>query len=465
MVAEKPRQIAVRVLRRHAAGVGWLENLLEAELVPGTFAPLDRALVQELCFGVVRWQAALDWLIARKTAGRTQNTVLQILLRLGLYQLFWLDRIPDHAAVHESVQLARELGFGPKAGFVNALLRGCLRERDSLERELAALKDREPHLGCSHPQWLCTRWEQRWGREKLRALLDWNNTPPPVFIRVNTLKTTAGKLSQQFEAEGVLFTPRPFDWAPPDFVFELRSHPSLASLPSFQQGFFYVQDPSTLLAVHELNPQPGESVLDLCAAPGGKTTFIAQLMRNEGIVLAQDADRERLKLVRENCDRLGVTCVTIGTASSTPAIGTTEQRLEHRAPARHELGVLQRAEQELGAPSPRQSEEQFDRILVDAPCSNTGVMRRRVDLRWRIQPAEIERLGRVQLELLSQAGALLKPGGTLVYSTCSLEPEENGRVVQEFLAGRKEFRLDSERALIPFADAVDGAYVAKLLRD
>ena len=159
----------MRVLRRHAGGAGWLENLLEAELAQGTLAPPDRALVQELCFGVVRWQAALDWLIARKTSGRTQNIVLQILLRLGLYQLFWLDRIPDHAAVHESVQLARELGFGPKAGFVNALLRGCLRERESLERELAELKDREPHLGCSHPQWLCIRWEQRWGREKLGA--------------------------------------------------------------------------------------------------------------------------------------------------------------------------------------------------------------------------------------------------------------------------------------------------------
>ena len=449
----------MRVLRRHAGGAGWLENLLEAELAKGALAPPDRALVQELCFGVVRWQAALDWLIARKTAGRTQNLALQTLLRLGLYQLFWLDRIPDHAAVHESVQLARELGFGPQAGFVNALLRGCLRERESLERELAALKDREPHLGCSHPQWLCVRWEQRWGREKLRALLDWNNTPPPVFIRVNTLKTTSEELAQQFETEGVLFTPKAFAWAPPDSVFELRSHPSLASLPSFQQGCFYVQDPSTLLAVQALNPQPGETVLDLCAAPGGKSTFIAQLMRDQGTVRAQDADQERLKLIRENCDRLGVTCVKIGKAASSPAL---------RAPSPPSDGGEGRGEEEhplSSIESGRESAEQFDRILVDAPCSNTGVMRRRVDLRWRIQPAEIERLRRVQLELLGQAAALLKPGGTMVYSTCSLEPEENGDVMQEFLAGRKEFRLDSERALMPFADAVDGAYVARLLRD
>jgi 16S rRNA (cytosine967-C5)-methyltransferase len=426
-------------------------------------ASADRALAQELCYGVVRWQAALDWLIARKTAGRTQKGVLQILLRLGLYQLFWLDRIPDHAAVNETVQLARELGFGPQAGFVNALLRGCLRERDALEQALQDLKLRQPHLGYSHPQWLCDRWQQRWGAEKTRALLDWNNAPPPVFIRVNTLKTTPEKLARQFEQEGVLFTPRSFDWmqsrtgvspahervsaspasagppragetpallSPPELVIELRSHPPLASLTSFQQGWFYVQDPSTLLAVRELDPQPGDTVLDLCAAPGGKTTFIAQLMQNRGVVLAQDADSARLKLLRENCDRLGATCVNIPQGAGLTTTETTGR---------------------------------FDRILVDAPCSNTGVMRRRVDLRWRIQPAEIARLRSVQLDLLRQAATRLQPGGTLVYSTCSLEPEENNHVVAEFLSIDKSFRLAVERQMIPFADGADGAYVAKLL--
>ena len=426
---EKPRQIAVRLLRRHADGAGWLENLLDAELAAASLAPADRALVQELSFGVVRWQAALDWLIARKTSGRIQKTPLQILLRLGLYQIFWLDRIPDHAAVNESVQLARELGFGPQAGFVNAILRGCLRERESLERELEELKTREPHLGYSHPQWLCERWEKRWGIEKLRALLAWNNTPPSVFIRVNTLRTTAENLAQEFAKEGVLFTPRTFDWIAGDLVFELKSHPPLASLPSFQQGFFYVQDPSTLLAVRELNPPPGETILDLCAAPGGKTTFIAQLMGNRGSVLAHDNDEQRVKLIAENCGRLGVSCVTIS----------------------HAAGLALAKSAEL-----------FDRILVDAPCSNTGVMRRRVDLRWRIQPAEIERLRGVQLELLHQAAAQLKPGGTLVYSTCSLEPEENSGVMKEFLPAHADFRLEAERELVPFVEGVDGAYVARL---
>lgn len=425
MRAEKPREIAVRVLRQHSNGAGWLEEIFDDTAARSSLAPIDRALAQEIAFGAVRWQGTLDWLIARKTGGRPQKSLLQILLRVGLYQLFWLDRVPDHAAVHETVELARQLGFGPQSGFVNAVLRGCLREREAVERELEVLKTQEPHLGWSHPQWLCDRWEKRWGGDKLRALLEWDNTPPAIFIRVNILKTTPEKLAAQFEAEGVLFTPRTFEWAPEGLVFELRSHPPLAGLKSFQEGAFYIQDPSTLLAVRELDPQPGESVLDLCAAPGGKTTFIAQRMEDRGNVIAQDAEPRRLSLVRENCQRLGVTCVSAD--ESVPPEGTT----------------------------------QYDRVLVDAPCSNTGVMRRRVELRWRVRPTEIERLRKVQLELLRKAARQLKPGGTLVYSTCSLEPEENGAVTAEFLAGHGTLQLDAERELNPFKDRVDGAYIAR----
>jgi len=442
--AEKPREIAVRVLQQHAAGSGWLEHLLDDALAraPG-MATADRGLARELAFGLIRWQGTLDWLIARRTDGRPQKPVLQILLRLGLYQLFWLDRVPDHAAVHETVELAKRLGFGAQTGFVNAVLRGCVRERDSLRRQLDELKTREPHLGYSHPEWLCERWLARWGDERLRALLDWNNTPPRTFIRVNTLRTTAEKLAAQFEQEGVLFTPRPYDWVLADLIFELREHPPLPTLQSFQQGLFYVQDPSTLLAVHLLHPQPGERILDLCAAPGGKTTYAAQIMRNEGTIVAHDTDPRRLKLVEENCARLGVTCVETAPGRATllrspdPSVASARQ-------------------------GPCPTEANFDRILLDAPCSNTGVMRRRVELRWRVQPAELDRLRKLQLDLLRQAAPLLKPGGTLVYSTCSLEPEENESVVKEFLVEVSELRLDCERQLLPFADGVDGAYVAFL---
>ena len=261
-------------------------------------------------------------------------------------------------------------------------------------------------------------------------MLEWNNTPPKTFARVNMLKVDPGKLLEQWREEGVEYDFVRRDWIEENLVFELKSHPPLSRLGSFQQGLFYVQDPSTLLAVRELEPQPGESVLDLCAGPGGKLTFIAQLMRNEGRLVACDTTDERLSLVQQNCARLGVSCVHT---------------------------VLPAA---LGG----QASSGFDRILIDAPCSNTGVMRRRIDLRWRIRETEIGRLRATQRDLLRQAAPQLKPGGTLVYSTCSLEPEENIEAVNEFLGGHPEFKLERSRELLPHADGVDGTFVARMVR-
>jgi 16S rRNA (cytosine967-C5)-methyltransferase len=453
---QKPREIAVRVLQQRRAGGKFIEDLLETALHGAQLSSADRALCQEIVYGIVRWQATLDWLIARKTDGREQKPALQNLLRLGLYQIFRLDRIPDHAAVNETVELAKQNGFGAQAGFVNAVLRGYLREHDETKKLLAGLKISQPALGWSHPEWLVARWQKRWGIEKTASLLEWNNTPPKTFARVNTLKTDAGKLLEKWRDENVEydFVRRDFfgradpalrdqdarQRVPTDFenlVFELKSHPPLSSLASFRDGWFYIQDPGTLLAACKLGPQPGETILDFCAAPGGKTTFIAQLMNNQGRVVAQDVSDERLKWIQENCQRLGVTCVETVLPST----------LNHTPNA-------------FGA----QPSTGFDRVLVDAPCSNTGVMRRRVDLRWRIQPAEIERLRTAQLDLLQQAATQVKSGGVLVYSTCSLEPEENGEVVKQFLNEHADFKLESEHELLPFADQVDGAYVAKLIR-
>ena len=471
-----------------------MEDLLDAALARAHLSALDRGLCQELVYGVVRWQAALDWLIARKTQGRTQKPMLQTLLRLGLYQIFWLDRIPNHAAVHETVEQAKQSGFGPQSGFVNAILRGYLREFDATHTALAELKTTHPHIGYSHPEWLVARWQKRWGVEKAAQLMEWNNSPPKTFARINDLKFAAAQNSPEpgrarhsvraesgthektvtnlplagaaspfpigWERAGVRVGDFNFpkdtgdlltlwrdenvdydfvrrDWIEENLVFELKSHPPLAKLASFQHGLFYIQDPSTLLAVLELNPQPGETILDLCAAPGGKLTYLAQRMRNTGKIIAHDTSPDRLKLIEENCARLGVTMVHTALSLDAPNRG------------------------EVGSTLPPLA---FDRILVDAPCSNSGVMRRRVDLRWRIRPEEIDRLRATQLELLRQSAALLRPGGTLVYSTCSLEPEENENVIREFLARELWFQLETQRELIPFVDGTDGAYVARLTK-
>ena len=402
------------------------ENLLETALATARLSPADRGLCHELVCGVVRWQAPLHRLIARKTTpGREPRPALLNLLRLGLYQIFWLDRIPPHAAVHETVEQAKRSGYVSQAGFINAILRAYLREFAEVKKILADMKISQPALGWSHPEWLVERWRKNFGEEKTRALLEWNNTPPKTFARVNTLKTDATKLVERWREENVEYAFVTRDWTGENLAFELRSHPPLNALGSFRAGWFYLQDPSTLLAPAWLGAQPGETILDLCAAPGGKTTFIAQQMNHAGKIIAHDSFADRLRLIRENCARLGVTGAEVtATFNFQPAT--------------------------------------FDRILVDAPCSNTGVLRRRVDLRWLIQPAEIERLRATQLTLLQQAATVLKPGGILVYSTCSLEPEENSEVVKEFLAVNPHFKLETERRLLPFADNVDGAYVARL---
>ncbi len=488
MSGQKPREIALQTLQRRSGG-DFVEDLLERALARARLSPADRRLCQELVYGAVRWQATLDWLIALRTKGRAQKPLVQNLLRLGLYQLFWLERIPAYAAVHETVELAKQSGLGGQGGFVNALLRGYVREFEATTRLLADLKTSEPPLGYSHPAWLAARWQVRWGVSQAARLMEWDNTPPKTFARLNTLKTDAAKLLAQWREEGVEYDFVRHDWLEENLVFELKSHPPLGRLPSFERGWFYVQDPGTLLAVRELEPQPGEAVLDFCAAPGGKLSYIAQLLGNQGRLVAHDITPERLRLIQENCARLGVTCELGAPAScrrvsraqaagdAAAALGAPASR--RRVSSTQAAGAVARAptsESPLGLePGPARHPRlqirpaalrpaDFDRVLVDAPCSNTGVMRRRVDLRWRIRAEEIERLRGLQLDLVRQAAPLLKPGGTLVYSTCSLEPEENLEVVEEFLRDQAQFKLDRDRELLPFVDGVDGAYVARLTR-
>lgn len=427
MSGHNPREIAAFVLCDSIGAADFVETRLETALAGENLSARDRALAQELVYGVVRWKATLDWLVAHKTSGRTQSARLQVLLRLGLYQLFWLDRVPDYASVNETIKFARHNGLSHKAGFINALLRNYGREREETFRLLADLKINQPWLGYSHPQWLWDRWQTRWGVERTTRLLEWNNTPAVTYARINTLRTNCTDLRATWQSEGVQFIDRAWDWCGDNAVFELIKHPALVNLSSFQQGFFYIQDPSTLLSVKELNPLPGETVLDYCAAPGGKTTFISQLMQNQGKLFAWDEQPERYRRLQANCSRLGVTCMQ-------------------------------------ASPPPQNGLPQFDKILVDVPCSNTGVMRRRLELRWRLKPTDLLELPGTQLAILKRAAVQLKAGGTLVYSTCSLEMEENQKVVAEFGAELPDFRLEFERQLLPFHEGVDGAYIARFSR-
>ncbi len=423
MSAQRPREIALRLLRRWETDSAFADALL-SEALPSV-VPRDRALCQELFYGVLRWRAPLDWLIDQRTAGRKQAPLVRDLLRLGLYQIFWLDRVPDHAAVHETVALARVCDVGHAAGFINATLRGCLRERDQWRAALDRLPTEHLALGHSHPDWLVARWLARWGEADTLALLRWNNQPPPIYARPNPLCTT--DLAARWLAAGVPHEAVSFDWmdAP---MLRLATEGSPDKLPGFAEGHFYLQDPSTLLAVQMLDPQPEDEILDLCAAPGGKACAIAARINNVGHIIACDVDKDRLALLRENAQRLGARSVDPLSVAHLP---------------------------------PRAV---FDRVLVDAPCSNTGVMRRRVDLRWRLQPRSLTQACGAQRDLLARAADHVKAGGRLVYSTCSVEEEENAAQIAAFLAAHPKFALEAERVLLPFRDRVDGTYVARLRR-
>ncbi|MDB6130174.1 MAG: hypothetical protein JWM04_1281 [Verrucomicrobiales bacterium] len=425
VIVQKPREIAYRLLTQAGGSGLFAEEILQRELGSIQLAAADRGLLQEIYYGVIRWAGTLDFLISRKTGGKTQKPGLRVLLQMALYQLFWLSRIPDHAAVHETVELAKLKGFGPQAGFVNAVLRGYLRDREETSMLLERLKRDDLAVGYSHPDWLVKKWVARYGKEETTRLLTWNNTPPKVFARINTLKISPDELKEVWKKEGVEFTAVEWPWTTFPMV-EFQGVSAVEQLESFKKGFFYIQDPSTLLSVEYLEPKEGDSILDLCAAPGGKCTLIAQRMGDKGAVTAEDLAPSRIQLIEENVRRLGLNCVTARLSDGVP------------------------------------SGEQYDRVLVDAPCSNAGVFRRRVELRWRISPSEVERLRAVQLKLLKSAIAKVKPGGCLVYSTCSLEPEENEGVVTEALIEHPEMIVEKQRQLLPFADLVDGAFVAQM---
>ncbi|MBT5705634.1 MAG: 16S rRNA (cytosine(967)-C(5))-methyltransferase RsmB [Verrucomicrobia bacterium] len=431
MAIEKPREIALRVIQKAFESDEILDRIMGDSLSNPKLEPRDRALIQELVFGVIRSRRLIDHLLSRLVE-RRPSANLQSALQLGLYQLLFLTRIPDYAVVDEMVNIVKRMAGVPQGRFVNAVLRRAVRDRESLVESIESLKETRPELAFSCPDWLFRRWEARLSPDDLRSLLEWQNQVPDIFGRLNRLKMNEDELESRAVTEGLKLVPMKLSWESTARMFRIENASGIAQRESFKMGGYYIQDPSTLLSVDVLDPQSGERVLDLCSAPGGKTAFVAEKMNNTGEIVACDAVGSRLELVEENAQRLGIDIVS--------RMLVNESALPERL---------------IGS---------FDRVLADVPCSNTGVLRRRVDLRWRLRQSEIRLLSNRQLALLQRAASAVKPGGRLVYSTCSLEPEENGDVIERFLRDIPEFSLISERQLTPYEDSCDGAYVALLAK-
>jgi 16S rRNA (cytosine967-C5)-methyltransferase len=440
---------------------GFVQEALNQALSQVALSPADRRLATQLVYGVLRRRATLDALLqplSNRPRYRVHPAIWDI-LRLGAYQLVLLTHIPPHAAVHESVELAGERWGGSPTregvhsrvkGYVNGILRALARlltdnqtsepaaDAVPLEkgayRELArpVLPDPATHAleylaaGFALPEWLFGRWQDRFGWDECLRLGFWFAAPAPLWLRCNGLRSDRAACLEAFAEAGFAAEPGVEAQA-----IRLAEHAPIRQLPGYEQGWFAVQDESAMRAATALGPTPGSRVLDLCAAPGGKTTHLAELMQNRGQVIACDVDDERLRTVNELCRRMGITIVET-------------RRLDP-----------ERNEEPPAGP--------FDAVLADVPCSNTGVLGRRPEVRWRLRSDDLRRLVPLQTKLLLQAGGRVRSGGAIVYSTCSTLPEENRQVVDVVLRAMPDLRLEAEEERVPGRPA-DGGYWARLRR-
>ena len=416
------RRVAYAVLRRVADGA-YADRAFRAEADRARLSPADRAFAQQLAYGTVQRLRTLDYVIANVSARRldTLDPPLLDALRLGVYQLLFMDSVPDHAAVSETVELAKGAGGGGFR-FANAVLRRAAREGRAL---LAQLHDDSPADAAvlhSHPDWLARMWWDALGREEAVALMARDNEPPENAVRVNALVATVGEVADILARRKV-----PTHAAPdvPDGLV-LEAPFDLEGSRLFRSGALTPQSRGSMRVAHVLDPRPGERVLDLCAAPGTKTTHIAALMEGEGTLVAVEQDRARHEELVANCARMHAAFVDARCADATALEPTAS----------------------------------FDRVLLDAPCSNLGTLQNRPDARWRKTPAQVEELAALQARLLASAAAQVRRGGVLVYSTCTISPREN----EDQLGALEGFELEETVRTLPHRDGTDGFFIARMRR-
>ena len=437
------RGLAIKILNRIDRTDAYLERLLDNEMKSTELSGPDKALLYEIVHGVVRWQGRLDWILNGFYKGTFSKAIpnLKNALRVALYQILFLDRVPDYAAVNEVVEFVKKLQGQKPADLVNAVLRNIIRSKNAI-RYPEPDEDLVGYLAAfySHPSWMVKRYLARFGRENTEKLLMVNNEKPFLTLRINALKTKPEEFKTLLEKVNLKYRQGAYL---PEFI-KLLNLTNITAWEYYAKGYFNIQDESAGLACRLLDVHEGLRVLDMCAAPGGKTAYIAALMHSRGEVVAIDRFESRLKLLQKNMDRLGVDCVRT----------TVVDALEYKSLP-------------------------FDRVLVDVPCSGTGTLSKKPDIKWRKDIFDIRNLNATQSKLLNKAASLVKTGGVIVYSTCSIEPEENFEIVKKFLEENSNFRF--ERAggkfpdeiidengcvqTLPHIHKMDGAFAAKLVKD
>jgi len=404
------REIVLKVLFKIDSKKGYINIILNELLEKNRVTTRDAAFINQITYGVVRNRNKLDWVISQFSIKDLSETPIWIrnILRMGVYQLLFLDKVPDYAVCNESVQLAKKYGNPKIYKFINSILRNIIRNRENI---YWPHKDREPALYISvvysHPYWIIERWLKRFGFENTVKICKANNKIPTLVVRTNTLKVSRIELKEILEKEGILVKEGIFT----EEALYIKGVSNITKSSTYKEGLFQIQDEASILVSHLVAPLPGEFIIDICSAPGGKTTHLAQLMNNQGTVLAIDKNKARILMVEENCQRLGIKIVKTQLNDDTKL----------------DINFLNKA----------------DKVLVDAPCTGLGVLRRKPDLKWQAYNLKrFQRLSKLQIQILSTASNYSKIGGKLIYSTCSTEPEENEEVVSEFLDKNGNFGLE-----------------------
>ncbi len=415
---KSPRAICLDILDRTKRADAHPDRLLTDSFKRYRYlTSLDRAFLTELTYGVIRWRGRLDWVIrhfSKIPFEKVEPGTLNI-LRLGLYQILFLSRTPSSAAVNESVELAKRVRGKGGAGFVNAVLRSSIRQKDEI-RYPDMEQDPALHIsvGQSHPSWLVQRWIEELGVEETLRICKFNNQISPLTLRTNALKINRADLIEKLR--GKELKPLPTAFSEEGVV--LQDPPPTSELPFLREGLYMIQDEASQLITSVVDPKPGERILDACAAPGGKTTHMAQTMEDRGEIYALDLSRGKLDRIEEMCQRLGIKIVK--TVKGNAAVSL-----------------------------PVSNGFEFDRVLADVPCSGFGTLRKNPDLKWKRGEKDIRRLSELQLSILNHLAVYVKEGGVLVYSTCTVFHEENEDVVERFLNEHPEFELDRMEKVLP----------------
>ncbi len=477
------REMALKILFDVNEKGAYSNIAIDKHLKDSNLRGLDKSFITGLVYGTIQWKLTIDWVIAQFSnipINKLSPWILNI-LRLGTYQLLFTDKIPEFAACNESVNLALKYGHTGSAGFVNAVLRNITRQRFNIKYpDRNSMPEKFLSIKYSHPEWMISRWLNFFGEDFTEGLLQSNNEIPDFTVRINTLRISPEVFKKKLEEKDIEYSNGRYI----ENAVSIKNPSALINSDLNNKGYFYVQDEASMLVPIILDPKPNEIVADVCAAPGGKSTHIAELMGNKGIVISRDIHPHKIELIKKSAEKLGINIIKTelqDAASLSDGQQDCRRNSQQNTCRDRQKDACQDSHRDNRQDS--QYVMKADRVLVDAPCSGSGIIRRKPEIKWNRTPEQNEEIKKLQFKILTTSSKYVKIGGTLVYSTCSIEPDENIETVRNFLKSNNEFELTGFDELLPMSlayahetakdgyinlfpniDKTDGFFIAKMTR-